>query len=176
MKNLTVKDVLFVVFGFAIVSGLYFWDAYSAKAFEGDYVDETSNRSTGADWLNSSDQDIFVNVTIVQDDGPNFLTAEIGTTTLSYYPVQRCDVDDINDQYCTLNFVVPIGYYYRVSTNSGGSSALYWWEYHTPPISGGGSATTTVEVNVDTEAQKLFYGFILFWITMIFIVWFFSRK
>jgi len=142
----------------------------TAYAFQGTLVDETANRALDGIYLNDTTEDKIIYVNFVHPGGSS-ITAEvrIGVTsppTSVLYQYTRTNLGARRD---TVSFVVPAGEYYGffgVSASGGGLSIQTWFEYETPPA-GGGS---------DSTYQSIFYGFILFFLTFYFIVWYFRGK
>jgi len=77
-------------------------------------------------------------------------------------------------------FFVPDGWYYYVY-GSGDTAEDFWYEYlfsdlyPVDPSGGGSSATSTVITNSYSESQTLFFGFVLFFLTIITIMFLTSR-
>lgn len=157
-------------------------------AFVGTYSDVTSSRSIGTVYQNTTSNDKQVYFSAGTSDGSNWcVVAYIGATaspaTLVGGASRGSGTASGSGSRNMVLFVVPAGYYYKVSDScSNVPDVLVWWEYTTPAMSGGGATTTALTVLAGTTtnvvhnpAQDMFNGLVIFFAVMVFFIWFFRR-
>jgi len=157
--------------------------ASTVSAFVGTITEQGASRSVGSTYQNTDTEDMIIFVSLSGGAGDSAeMVMRMGTASASDN-VAYCSAHTTStNENCQLTMVIPPNYYYGVfvlDNTAPAISDIEWWEYVTPADetggAGGGGASDETLLGIQSQTN-LFYGFVLFFIFMMFPIWLFRRK